>query len=319
MSGDWNQQLYVQLREEINPFSDTAYFRPLNKAYTGNNTFWTLPSPEPALNDEFWEILKSYLDNEFVREAASRLAKAIALWESDGNKLLFASILRAGVPIADWLCRLIPDSVAVSLSLFVGLGIDNVALRSVKAQYPERKIVFVDGWTGRGGVAREIGKLNQGPLAVLIDPWGWADFSGTRQDLFCPSACFTGVATLGFSRTFYVDDRQLFAAYRFPKKYYRPDIISSWQRSCPKSLSPHENTPITHRFFTKTDLRLHSNEVCRALINADPKTILFADDPAYVKEHFHLLLMLAELRKVRISYNISFLKDYHARVACTFT
>lgn len=318
MSGYWNQQLYAQLWEEIDPFSDTGYFRPLNKAYTGDNTFWNLPSPEPALNDEFWELLKPYLNDEQIREAASVLATAIGSWESDGNRLVFAAILRAGVPIADWLCRLIPGSVAVSLSLFVGLGIDHVALRSVKEAYPDRKIVFVDGWTGRGGVAREIRTLNQGPLAVLIDPWAWADFSGTQQDLFCPSACFTGVATLGFSRTFYVGDRQLFAAYRFPGKYYRPDIISSWQMNCPKALSLHEKTYQKHCFFTKTDLRLHSNEVCRALINADPKLILFADDPADVKEHFHLLLMLAESRKIRINYNVSFLKDYHTRVACTF-
>ena len=80
------------------------------------------------------------------------------------------AILRAGVPIADWLSQLLPGSVSVSISLFAGLGIDQMALQTLQSAYRERKIVFVDGWTGRSGVARELAKLQLAPLAVLIDP-----------------------------------------------------------------------------------------------------------------------------------------------------
>lgn len=313
----WNQKAYAQFREEINPFTDGGCFRPLNKSYTGDNTLWNIPSPEPELSNEFWELLKSGLNNQAIKEAASRLANTISLWEPDANKLIFVAILRAGVPIADWLCRLMPGSIAVSLSLFVGLGIDRIALQKLKADYPERKIVFIDGWTGRGGVARGIRTLNEGPLAVLIDPWGWADFSGSQKDIFCPSACFTGVATLGFSRTFYVSDQQLFAAYLFPQKYCRQDVVKTWQMNCPKTLSSYKEKNSKKRFFRKSELRLHSNEVCRALINAAPETIMFSDDPAYVSEHFKFLLMLAELRKIKVLYNIKALEEYQTRAACT--
>jgi len=314
----WNQEVYAQFRKEIDPFKEHHYFRPLNKAYNGDNTFWKIPSPEPALDNEFWNMVASYSDNEPVKRAAISLASAISKWEPDGDNLVFAAILRAGVPVADWLCRMIPGSVAVSLSLFVGLGIDKAALNQVRENYPSRKIVFVDGWTGRGGVARELAKLGIAPLAVLIDPWGWADFSGCQSDIFCPSACFTGAATLGFSRTFYVNSDSLFAAYRFPREYCQDALVKKWQMLCPSSVFPDETPNKKRCFFKQTDLRIHSNEVCRALINADPDTIYFLHDPVYVKNNYPLLLALAELRRVKVVFNKSDLETYQTCVACSF-
>ncbi len=319
----WGQAVYVQFREEIDPFAASQHFRPLNRAYDGDNTFWSVPSPEPDLDDAFWELLLAHLTAEKVEAAIGALAQAISSHEPDGKKLVFAAILRAGVPIADWLCRLIPGAVSVSLSLFVGLGIDQAAMRHLGESHPDRKIIFVDGWTGRGGVAREIAKLNAGPLAVLNDPWGWADFSGCQADIFCPSACFTGAGMMGFSRTFFVDSESLFAAYRFPRRHCRYDVVKAWQNLCPtesqgRNFSENRARQEKSPFFRETHLRLHSNEVCRALINADPDTIHFLDDTVYVREHYPLLLALADIRKVRIVYDARPLEDYKTRVACSF-
>ncbi|GBC61888.1 hypothetical protein DENIS_2850 [Desulfonema ishimotonii] len=314
----WGQPVYARFREEIDPFGDQRFFRPLNRAYTGDNTFWSTPSPEPDLDDEFWETVEAHLDDERIKMAARRLARAITGWEPDGGKLVFVSILRAGVPIADWLCRLIPGAVTVSVSLFVGLGIDRIALNMLREDYPDRKIVFVDGWTGRGGVARAIAGLEAGPLAVLIDPWGWAGFSGCREDIFCPTACFTGAATLGFSRTFFEDENSLFGAYRFPRKYCRTDLIRAWQSLCPDDRTADAGAPDgPERFFRETDLRLHSNEVCRALINADPETLFFLDSEADAEERFPLLLKLARRRGVGAEYNRKDLAQLRTRVACS--
>ncbi len=359
----WNQTVYARIEKEIDPFLDTGYFRPLHRAYTGNNTFWSVPSPEPDLDDEFWEMLKNHLDSETVKSAAVKLGEEIFQWEPEGNKLIFAAILRAGVPLADWLCQMMPGSIAVSLSLFVGLGIDRIALQMIQKTWPERKIVFVDGWTGKGGVARAIRELNCGPLAVLNDPWGCADFSGIQKDIFCPTACFTGTSTLGFSRTFFTDENNLFSAYRFPRKYCREDLVGCWQKLCPvpansvlsdtnsvcrngvtfqsrlheKSekpsvssvgnnkpslLSVGNNNPFPrsrtkHPFFAETNLRIHANEVCRALINAAPETVMFFHDAAYVKEHYPLLPVLAERRKVNIVYECRELENLKTAVACS--
>ncbi|MGE0084033.1 MAG: cysteine protease StiP domain-containing protein [Desulfococcaceae bacterium] len=376
----WNQTVYARIEKEVDPFRDKKYFRPLHRAYTGDTTFWSVPSPEPDLDDEFWEMLKNHLDSEIVKSAAVKLGEEIFQWEPDGNKLIFAAILRAGVPIADWLCQMMHGSVAVSLSLFVGLGIDRIALQMIQKTWPERKIVFVDGWTGKGGVARAIRELNCGPLAVLNDPWGCADFSGIQKDIFCPTACFTGASTLGFSRTFFTEEHRLFSAYRFPRKYCRTDLVEKWQKLCPKSadsLSSDMRQPEPERnqkssvisvkpsvssvgkkifaksdiadfnhkehkegtkdtgladrnskliqngsktqtpFFMETKLRIHANEVCRALINAAPENVMFFHDAAYVKEHYPLLPVLAERRKVNILYECRELENLKTAVACS--
>ncbi len=313
----WNQPVYAKFMDKVDPFGELWRFRPLDKAYNGDNTFWSVPSPEPDVDNNFWKSVISSLDNESVKQSAAALAHDVSRWEPDGKKLVFAAILRAGVPIADWLCRLIPGSVSVAISLFVGLGLDQVALEKLKRKYPDRKIVFVDGWTGRGGVAREISRIGAGPLAVLIDPWGWADFSGFREDIFCPTACFTGVATLGFSRTFYIDSKSLFGTYLFPEKYYRRDLVEAWQAQCPSIQARSNGGGTTRRFFKETDLRIHSNEVCRALINAAPDTLFFFHDPAFASEHYNLLLALASRRNVKVEYNAKGLERLKTRVACS--
>lgn len=313
----WGFPMAISLADQVDPFRDTHLFRPLHRAYTGDDTFWRTPSPEPGLDDGFWASVMGKLGGEAVGEAARLLAARIRAWEPDGRKLLFVAILRAGVPVADWLCRMIPGSRAVAISLFVGLGIDQVSLDRILARWPERRVVFVDGWTGKGGVSRTVRALGKGPLAVLVDPWEWADFSGSRADLFCPSACFTGLATLGFSRTFYVGSRKPFAAYRFGRRHLRPDVIAAWQNVCP---DPPEGAapghPAPARFTCDIPWRIHSNEVCRALINADPRTLYFRDDPAAAEAAYPLLLTLARRRGVDLAFRVRTLADARTRVAC---
>jgi Phosphoribosyl transferase (PRTase) len=312
----WHQPVYAHFLTEIDPFQNSDCFRSLDSAYDGNSTFWQRPSPEPNLPDAFWQQVQSQLVSPDIQAAASRLASAILAWEPDPDQLLFVAILRAGVPIADWLCRLLPGSIAASISLFSGLGIDRVALAALKSAHPNRKLVFVDGWTGRGGVAREISQLGDGPLAVLIDPWGVAALAGSHEDLLCPSACFTGVATLGFSRTFYTNDQNCFSAYLFPAQHTRPELVAAWQASCPTALLP--PLPPRSPIAIATALRVHSNEVCRALINAAPEKIYFADSINHAQENYGLILELAELRQVKVVYNCDDLQNYHTRVACSF-
>lgn len=321
----WNQRFYIKLTEQVHPFNELDRFRPLNRAYDGNTTFWSTPSPEPNLSSIFWQDVERDIKSgckagSKIYIAAQNLASSILKWQPNPEKILFVSILRAGVPITEWLCQMLPGSFGAALSLFVGIGIDKRALDEIKRDFPDRTIIFVDGWTGKGGVAREIEKLKSGPLAVLIDPWGWADFAGIREDIFCPSACFTGLATLGFSRTFFVDDDNLFSAYRFSGEFAQPDIVDIWKSSSPLSLLNSDTVQSLDqkidRFQTDTNFRIHSNEVCRALINAAPEILLFADSEDYARTNFSLLLNLARQRNIQTVFNIKQLNKLKTRAAC---
>lgn len=68
-------------------------------------------------------------------------------------------------------------------------------------------MVFVDGWTGKGAIARELAAaLGDFPafdprLAVLADPGRCVDTYGTREDFLIPSACLNSTVSGLISRT----------------------------------------------------------------------------------------------------------------------
>jgi Phosphoribosyl transferase (PRTase) len=315
--GLWPFPVYARFLGEVDPYADSSLFRPLGQSYTGEKTYWRTPSPEPNLSPAFWNTLPTYFGDEEVKQAAQILAASLLADGREPRHIVFAAILRAGVPVADWLCRLLPGARAGALSLFTGLGIDRRALKALEEDHPDREVIFVDGWTGRGGVARELQGQGLRPLAVLIDPWNVADFAGTSEDILCHSACFTGPATLGFSRTFFIDEGQIFGAYVFPREYRRPDVVRAWQATCPPPTNAAGGRQKRRRFHADTDLRVHGNEVCRALINALPGAIYFADTAAKASADFGLLLELAERRKVPAHFSQKFLNEYQTRVACS--
>lgn len=313
----WKMRIYASLREEVDPSTDRHYFRQRSVGYTGDLSFWKTPSPEPELPPLLIERLSMPLaPDDSICLAASTLAARIKS-HFDPEQTLFVAILRAGVPLAAWLRRMLPGSEAVATSLFVGLGIDQAALSAIRADYPDRRIVFVDGWTGKGGVANELRRLEAGPLAVLSDPWGQAELRGTRNDVFSPSACFTGPTTLGFSRTFHVHDDERFAAYRFPDEFLQARFVESWLASCPVTRKDTLQDISEFRIKHESPLRLHSNEVCRALINSNPETLLFSESDSIVRSKFEFLLALAEAQKVPQRFNVSELDELNAQVACT--
>lgn len=313
----WGIPVIATFLDEIDPFSCPDRFRDLSDSYDGSRLFWSKPSPEPRLPDEIIGLAKRLAADQVLAAAASALAASILAWEPDPHKIHMVAILRAGVPIASWLHRMLPGSTASALSLFVGVGIDRAALRLTEQLAGDRRILFIDGWTGKGGVAVEIRRLGRGPLAVLVDPWGLADFAGISEDLLCPSACFTGPATLGFSRTFIRCEREPFAAYLFPEDYLNVALIDSWREACP-TLGMGVSTSRT-RFSADCHLRIHANEVCRALINASPETLHFLDHECEAEKRFELLLRLADVRGVPVRFGQMYLARYGTRVACTMT
>ena len=112
-----------------------------------------------------------------------------------------------------------------------GRGIDTVALRRLAADHDPSRVVFVDGWTGKGAIARELaaavtqanallGTAFDPALAVLADPGSCVTTFGTREDFLVPSACLNSTVSGLVSRT--VLNRRLLAPGVFHgAKFYR--------------------------------------------------------------------------------------------------
>jgi hypothetical protein len=130
---------------------------------------------------------------------------------------VLVSLVRSGVPCGVLMRRyarreLGEDLPHFGLSIIRGKGLDENALCYIMETYPRRPLVFVDGWTGKGAIARELTAacLNfarrraRSPapvLAVLADPAGVAALSATREDFLNPSCCLNSTVCGLLSRT----------------------------------------------------------------------------------------------------------------------
>jgi adenine/guanine phosphoribosyltransferase-like PRPP-binding protein len=162
------------------------------------------------------------LFEQALAASASRIAHAVGVvteivLAERGPRPVLASLARAGTPVGILLRRWAEfahglDVPHYAISIVRGRGIDTVALRYLAAHYDPSDVVFVDGWTGKGAIARELAAAIEAAnaqlrtafraeLAVLADP-GWCVTTfGTRDDFLIPSACLNSTVSGLVSRT----------------------------------------------------------------------------------------------------------------------
>ncbi|MBN1174118.1 MAG: cysteine protease StiP family protein [Micromonosporaceae bacterium] len=161
------------------------------------------------------------LFHQTLERSATRVARAVAVvCESvlAGRRApVLVSLARAGTPIGILLRRWAEYAHETQLphytiSIVRGRGIDRVALRYLAERHDPARIVFVDGWTGKGSICRELGAalatvaredtiVFDPNLAVLADPGRCAAVFGTRDDFLVPSACLNATVSGLVSRT----------------------------------------------------------------------------------------------------------------------
>ncbi|GMA88390.1 hypothetical protein GCM10025868_36400 [Angustibacter aerolatus] len=138
-----------------------------------------------------------------------------------GPDAVLVSLARAGTPVGVLMRRWAQQAHGLDLphlavSIVRGRGIDTVALRWLAARFRPRDVVYVDGWTGKGAIARELaaavasanttlglhdGEGFDAELAVLADPGSCVRLYGTRADYLIASACLNSTVSGLVSRT----------------------------------------------------------------------------------------------------------------------
>ncbi|MFF0742543.1 phosphoribosyltransferase [Streptomyces sp. NPDC004111] len=192
---------------------------------------------------EYQELFRSALE-----ESAARIAQAVGtvtetvLAERSPRPVL-VSLARAGTPVGVLMRRWAQhrhglDLPHYAVSIVRGRGIDANALRWLAAHHDPADVVFVDGWTGKGAITRELADaitefhrtenarraegvdLTGGAdgvaradgaddtprrfdpeIAVLADPGSCVRTFGTREDFLIPSACLNSTVSGLISRT----------------------------------------------------------------------------------------------------------------------
>ena len=165
--------------------------------------------PSQAYLDMFDRALKLYAG----MTAAAVASAARQIVASRGEDVALVSLARAGTPVGILLKRYMERLLGAhpshyTISIIRGRGIDRNAMAYILARHRPEKVQFVDGWTGKGAIARELeAAMRDYPgvragLAVLSDPAGVAEIAGTRGDFLIASSCLNATVSGLLSRTF---------------------------------------------------------------------------------------------------------------------
>ncbi|OCA88750.1 cysteine protease StiP family protein [Pseudobacillus wudalianchiensis] len=161
----------------------------------------------------FYESLDTY--KQKVATAVGVVSELIM--EEKGRDIVLVSLARAGTPIGilikRYIKRVYGETIPhYSVSIIRGRGIDENAILYLTKQHSGKRLVFIDGWTGKGAISKELtrsahlfkekhGIELDDELAVLADPGHCSSLFGTREDFLIPSACLNSTVSGLVSRT----------------------------------------------------------------------------------------------------------------------
>ncbi|MFC4472547.1 phosphoribosyltransferase [Streptomyces xiangluensis] len=169
-------------------------------------------------NQRYQELFRAALDTSAARIAQAAGAVTETVLAERSPRPVLVSLARAGTPIGILMRRWAQHRHALDLphyavSIVRGRGIDANALRWLAAHHDPADVVFVDGWTGKGAITRELAQAIEEfeasdgitgfdpEIAVLADPGSCVRTYGTREDFLIPSACLNSTVSGLISRT----------------------------------------------------------------------------------------------------------------------
>ena len=157
------------------------------------------------------------LNQDRMAEHLLLLAEGILATRPHGITLV--SLARAGTPVGVLLKHVLKRYFNVqvehySISILRDVGIDQNALRTILQNHAPESLVFVDGWTGKGVIARQLvaslqafalsdGVSIPAELYVLTDLAGWATVAASSEDYLIPSCILNATISGLVSRSVY--------------------------------------------------------------------------------------------------------------------
>lgn len=163
--------------------------------------------------DKYMEVYNDALKNYAgsVARAVGSLADKII--KQRGKDVVLVSLARAGIPIGILLKRYMKkkyhmDVPHYSISIIRGRGIDSNAMKYLMDHYKPARLLFVDGWIGKGAILNELKKEIasykgvSSEIAVIADPANVTELCGTHEDILIPSSCLNSTVSGLVSRTF---------------------------------------------------------------------------------------------------------------------
>lgn len=185
---------------------------------SGQRHYSEMLSPESLPSERYLNVFRQACEVNLERMARDCLGLAALIAARRSGPVTLVSLARAGTPVGVVLKHLLEtvmqrQAAHYSVSIIRDRGIDQVALEHILAAgHAPESIVFVDGWTGKGVISREleaaIGEFNgrrgtaiDGGLYVLSDLAGTAACAASCDDYLIPSSILNATVSGLISRS----------------------------------------------------------------------------------------------------------------------
>lgn len=207
---------FLLTRLQAQEFTDVADKERLIQS--GRRHYSQMLSPESVPSSRYMAVFEDACRANNARMAADCLRLAALIDARRAGAITIVSLARAGTPVGVVVTRLLREvfqreAAHYSVSIVRDRGIDAAALRHILASgHAAESIVFVDGWTGKGAIARELAlsvsafnatqsaKIDNG-LYVLSDLAGAAACAASGDDYLIPSSILNATVSGLVSRT----------------------------------------------------------------------------------------------------------------------
>ncbi len=226
MKGSYNETDCLFLMQEVQVQFETAEERE-KKVQSGAVHYSEKVGNEAPPTETYTKLFHEMMDKykgRLAKEVMTLAKKIVTKRASYGSKehpIVLLSLARAGTPIGVLLKRALDKlgvySVHYSISIIRDKGIDEAAMDYIVNNYDPEASVFIDGWTAKGVITKELHKavedynLAKGTyipkeLFVISDIGGTADVTATYDDYTMPSALMNSTVSGLLSRTVLNDD-----------------------------------------------------------------------------------------------------------------
>lgn len=264
-----------------------------------------------------------------VADAVAHVAEMI--YQKKGEDAVLVSLARAGTPIGILIKRYLKNKYQTevfhySISIIRGRGIDENAMRYLLGRHEAKKLIFVDGWVGKGAIFGELKKALvdfeevEPLLAVLADPAGMTDLCGTQEDILIPSSCLNATVSGLISRTFlrgdiigetdfhgasyYQELEQEDKTYEFIdaiEKHFQYDMEVPSYVADHKGLQVVEKLQEQYHISSRNLIKPGIGETTRVLLRRVPWKVILHEKEKDSKE-LEVVLQLAKEKNVPVEY-----------------
>lgn len=217
MFGTYKENDVTILLKDITGLVEPQSTEEREKLIQGGRHYCEMLPIEYKPSEEYMSIFNKSLKlfSYDVARATGILAQKI--YNLKGPNVVLVSLARAGTPIGILLKHYIKKKYNIdvphyTISIIRGKGIDTNAMNYIIKRHNPETIQFVDGWTGKGAIKKQLDEaMKDYPgvdpgVAVLSDPAKKASIYGNSEDFLIPSSLLNSTVSGLLSRTFLRND-----------------------------------------------------------------------------------------------------------------